>query len=302
VNLRRRAIKRILSLLLIYNCFQCDHTKEQLLAPENTPQAIGAFLDTAADSQIVAINNMEWPLETPAQLYERELQLLSQAQISLQGKDQSYTFPIRRKSIPDERYPALVQYIWISPQPVRPGETYHLEVTIPEKGTYRAETTLPGDFEVLSPDPADTISIDEPLTVTWTSAAGAAGYRVILWNHVLDSSLFLMGTGPVKVYWSHQTYLFNVSDSLTIKIKHYYRSNYFEEPPFGSAVLLGAKLSIEALDAAYWKSSEINLWTYRYRTDYRIEPVFYSNFDQGYGIFCGVTKKVLHLKIPGGQK
>ncbi len=304
MNLMKKKLIITWFCLGITTVFYCDPGPQLFMPLDNIPQSINAFLDTAADSQYVFIQNMQLGLEAPLQIYEREMQLLNQAQISLWSENQAHTFPVRRKEIPDSNTPEQAKLVWISPQPVLPGITYHLQVTLPGNEVYRAETTLPGDFEILLPNPEDTLNIDEPLTVTWTPSTGAAGYRVMFWSHILDSLLFKAGTGPIRDVWSPITYIINIEDPLTVQFDHHYRRSFYSEvpDPIYNETLLGTKITVEALDAAYWMSQEINLNTWRYTSSYRIEPVAYSNFNQGYGIFCGVTQKVLHLKIPGGQK
>lgn len=68
-----------------------------------------------------------------------------------------------------------------------PGARFDVRVTVPDLGTLEGSTTVPGNFALVRPTPAEQASCSippaTPLELTWTSSAGA-------WAYVAETEIF----------------------------------------------------------------------------------------------------------------
>jgi len=61
---------------------------------------------------------------------------------------------------------------------IRPGDALEVEITLPGGGVLRGNSTVPGDFRLLTPAGEGTCAVEprSPLEVRWTGSAGARAY------------------------------------------------------------------------------------------------------------------------------
>ncbi|MCI0512887.1 DUF4249 family protein [candidate division KSB1 bacterium] len=306
----RNPVPRKLTLLLFLSmlglrCLRDDNNV--MVSPQVYPPVIHAILNTAADSQYVILANIIPPESVvPSPVVQEQLQFFRQAQIRLESEGSLISFPNYLEQEMDYTH----QIIWISQQSINPGQTYHLQVAVPGQGLFNATTTTPGDFEILTPDSTDTMDVQRPLEVTWTPAAGAAGYRVTLWSFVEDCTRFNLDRPPgspepeIWYAWEESRQLCRADTILKMVLKHDFYNRFYQPREVFIVNLWEVRLGIQALDSAAWFAEKINATAYQniINSDYRIEPIAYSNFDRGYGVFTATTSKTIPIPIPGGQK
>lgn len=62
---------------------------------------------------------------------------------------------------------------------VRPGGTYRLEVTLGDGGTLSGQTTMPGNYGIVTPGPGTCVLEGASLPVVWTRSEGAWAYQIM---------------------------------------------------------------------------------------------------------------------------
>ena len=293
-------------LIAILSTYSCTPDPGSVItSPKTLPPGIWAFLNTAADSQYVVLSTVlyESSKEDP-QFSEVEVPLINKAKVWLAADSKSFTLnPVYVESLesPAGLWDGFMRY-WASTEPIRAGESYWLKVSIPGKGEFTASTTAPGDFEILSPNPEDTVDVFNPLEVKWTAAEGAAGYRIDLWEFKEYRNEYF---DRVTTGWnnSFRGVFIERSPESAFQFQHSLARFYAESnDPFESDTLFRAVLTIDALDVPAWTAYRIEKDKRQSDSDYRIDPVSYSNIAGGRGLMTASTSKYVELLLPKGQK
>lgn len=276
---------------------------------EQLPPAIFVFLNTLADTQYVIISDANPADSLPAAQVNAELNRLRQAKIRLYTGEQVFSFE-REAEYQRDLWGWPSGNLWsaghgifmrMSTNAVLPATDYRLEIEIPEKGLFTAATRSPGDFEILTPQPIDTIDVFNPLTVRWQPAEGAAGYRILLSDFREDSSNFKWGySDEISYYWTHWKCYIKATDNPEAELSHQL-SWFYTHPPDYFPTLLKLVLTVEALDEPAWLAYEIARSNNDNHYEFRFEVVAYSNIVNGRGWMSAVTTKTRELAFPKGQ-
>ncbi|MBN2380598.1 DUF4249 family protein [candidate division WOR-3 bacterium] len=159
-----------------------------------------------------------------------------------------------------------------------PRQTWTLEITYPDEVVISAHTTVPGDFETISPL-KDTIC--ETDTLRWTPSQGAAGYMVggIGWYTWEEEDTLIVDS----------SYLLDVllSSDTTFLVLWFLEYSHFD-----SLYLLVSGLDTNAYD---YMNYEYNYWW----NEQRIED--YMHIDGAWGVFGSkntVRSKVFLMEPP----
>jgi len=270
--------------------------------------SIFAFLNTAADSQYVILRNATPAAGSYRDFLEKEYQLYRRAKVRLTGKAGDLVlhgqYEIRSAFHEDYEH----DFVFVSADRVRPGESYSLQVEIPQKGVYTASTTAPGDFQILSHHAQDTLDIFNPLLVRWTASEGAAGYRVGLRWTVLDSSRLKFGTSTkVDTGYGRQYLYVEPSAERVALLNLDYLALYYKSPGAFPRQTLGndATILVEALDAPAWLARDLNqrgAIYYGGPDEARAMPGSYSNIANGRGLMSAVTMRTIPVILPPRKK
>ncbi len=130
-----------------------------LTSPSDLPPLIFAILNTAADSQYVVLRNPTPPAGPYKDFLEREYQLFRQARVAVRGPSGDFVFNDRYEIASPFHEDFEHDFVFVSAQRVRPGETYELRADIPGKGIFTAVVTTPEDFQISTPSEMDTIDV-----------------------------------------------------------------------------------------------------------------------------------------------
>jgi len=291
--------------LCFWNCEAYDG--DLITSSADLPPAIFAFLNTAADSQYVIISSSLAAEERPSQSLDTEYRRLRQAKVTMEDAGERLVF---NKPYEVERFFEKYRYfVFAAARNAHPGTTYHLRVEIPEKGVFTASTTAPGNFEILVPNSVDTIDVFHPLEIRTSISERAAGYRVTLWSHVVDSTDFKLGRrNEVKPVWARSYRYFKAAENPIGVTTHYLRY-YYDNPDKRDITLLQLTLSVEALDAPAWLSREIyvdstlsTVGGNNSGEEFRLEAVSFSNIEGGRGVMTAITTKMIPLLFPPNRK
>ncbi len=275
-----------------------------ITSPADLPPSIFAFLSTAADSQYVIIQNAEPVPEEAEKFLEAEYQRLRQARVSLQGKQENFIIHRQYERRRSTLYGFAPELVFVSAHRVRPGESYQLRIEIPEKGIYSASTTAPGDFQILAPAPADTIDVFKPMSLRWSPAAGAAGYRLVLRSTFIDSTRFKRGTSnEVEKSLAIRAWYFPASPDPFASVAHGL-DFFYKLPGDLDFTLIETVLALDAFDAPAWLAHEINQRdaSYEFEKEIRLAPGVYSNIAGGRGLMTAITTKTIPLLLPPQEK
>lgn len=292
----------ISSLLLCF--WGCQPGTDDLItSPSDLPPAIFAFLNTAADSQYVIIRNSVPPENEREQFIGAEYSRIRQAKVEIEGGGGQFAF---NKPYEVERsYEYSRIFVFASAHSVRAAETYHLRVEIPEKGVFTASANTPSDFDILLPDSVNTIDIFHPLKVRTTVPQSVEGYRVTLWSYVVDSTDFKSGkSNDIEAFWARGYRYFSASES-PVGVFSHYLGYYYNNPDDRDFTISQMQLSIEALNAPAWLSRDIYVDSTRFTIggnnggeEFRLEPVAFSNIENGRGVMTAITTKTIPLRFP----
>jgi len=292
----------LIGIVLIFHC--TPDPGSVIRSGKTLPPGIMAFLNTAADSQYVVLKTVAKNPKTNNSFLNVEVPLLEKAKVSLSDGSKSFTLEpvyMENPEAPFSLVDGIVRY-WACTEPIRPGESYLLKVSIPEKGEFDATTTAPEDFEILSPVNDDTVDVFHPIEVKWTAARGAAGYRVYLWAF---REYRYKSINIIRTFWGRGTSnpVIQSSPDTTLLLQHFL--DHYYTPPRSTSysdTLFRAVLTIDALDEPAWTAYCIEKDQHYRDSDFRVDPVSYSNINGGWGLMTATTTKYVELLLPGGQK
>jgi len=274
----------------------CEPDYEDLItSPSVLPVTVLVVLNPAADSQYVILTTGNPPWDEAEKVMERESRLFAQATINLtvNGRQLSfchqYQFPGPSGVVP--------VFNRVSTDPVFPGEDCFLEVEIPYKEKITAATKVPGDFQLLLPQPGDSLRLQESIPVKWTASADAAGYRVSLFILTeIKRRSYPDTTKKFRSTWFSAGEQYLPADaSRQIDFQHDF-DYYFTSPPDTSYIRYRrAVLHVEALDPAAWTAHELNTLKQAPNSGYRLEVVDFSNIKNGHGLMIATITKSAEL-------
>ncbi|MBN2009352.1 DUF4249 family protein [candidate division KSB1 bacterium] len=297
---------KISILLTVWNFLYCTLEPEIAIKSNMAlPPVIQAFFNTTADTQYVVLSTIMPGATTDSQHFMNiEVPMIRDAQVWFADETKSFTFtPIYIENINDRWALAEGFYrYWASTEPILPGQQYWLKVTIPGKGEFTASTTAPGDFEILSPNSTDTIDVFQPIEVKWTTAEGAAGYRIDLWEFEESRNEYI---NREWIGWNNSfrgVFVETIPDTV-LQFQHIL-AHYYEpsRDSTQSNYLYRAVLTIDALDEPAWTAYCLEKNKHDAESDFRIETVAYSNIAGGRGLMTASTSKYVELLLPKGQK
>lgn len=275
-----------------------------LTSPKDLPPSVFAFLNTAADSQYVILQNPTPPSGSYAKFLEKEYQLYRQAVVSLTDGAGDFVFHDKYEIISPFHEDFVHDFVFVSAHRAQPRENYHLRVEIPQKGVYMASTTAPGDVQILSHRAQDTLDVFKPLIVRWAASERAAGYRVMLRWTVIDSTQFKFGRSNKldTLYFRNHLYVESSAEQVALLNLDYLTLHYKSPGAFPRQALGNdATIFVEALDAPAWLARELNQRGQLYYggpEEVRAMPGSYSNIENGRGLMSAVTTKTIHLILP----
>ncbi|MEK7727256.1 MAG: hypothetical protein AAB354_02520 [candidate division KSB1 bacterium] len=298
--------------LAVFCCFgnsACTPNYGNLLtSPADLPPSIFAFLNTASDSQYVILENAIPSPEYQGDFLQKDFERFRRAKVALSGAGESFVF--------DDQYELEAtggsseiahNFVFVSTHKPQTGKLYELHIEIPEKGTFTATTTVPSDFEISSPQAGDTLAPFDSLAVTWTSAIGAAGYRLAFRVFYLDSADFKRGrTDQIFKRYFQRIWYAEVSPSSLAKFDLNFDLFYQLVEGRDRTLLPVAKFNVEALDQPAWLARNINTRVTTTYLDVTKEALYtpgvYSNIANGYGLMTATTVKTLNFIIPTHKK
>jgi len=277
-----------------------------LTSHKDLTPSIFAFLNTAADSQYVILQNPTPAAGSYTEFLEKEYQLYRQAIVTLADGAGDFVFHAKYELFSSFHEDFPHDFVFVSAHRVLPRESYRLRVEIPQKGLYTASTTASGDFQILSHRAQDTLDVFKPLSVRWTASEGAAGYRVGLRWTVLDSFRIKRGTSTkVDTVYGRQ-YFYVEPSTERISIVDYYLALYYKSPgAFSQTVGNDATVFVEAFDTPAWLARDLNrrgAIYYGGPDEVRAMPGSYSNIANGRGLMSAVTMKTVPLVLPPRKK
>jgi len=158
----------------------------------------------------------------------------------------------------EEEKDSSIYYIAEDSSWLRPSHEYSLLVVTPSEDTILGKTSIPGDFQIVSPKEGDTINLPTSNTLIWTSSEGAKLYVI----YVVDMSSIEEDTS-YQLYFSSDTSadLFSVGD-------------FF--PHEGSYLI---QVRAENEETYFWNLDHI------------------SNLEGATGLFGGMVKREINLYI-----
>ncbi|MBN2088736.1 DUF4249 family protein [candidate division KSB1 bacterium] len=275
----------------------CEPKYSDLItSPELLPASLITILNPAADSQYVILTTGQPPWGEINKIYERELVLFSQARIILKSEKQTLSFCHRFTVVNGNKM--IPKFYNVSVDPIIPGETYYLDVDIPHKGHFSAQTTVPGDFRIIAPVSGDSVPIKQPISVTWTPAKKAVGYRISIWiNLTLQWTNWPDTTKTIQDAWWSMGEKYSYPDTgENLNLEHrlmeiYPISDYIKD-------VKKAILYVEALDEAAWNAYHIAIAEKVHPSEYRLDVVDYSNIERGYGLMTATNTQSIELELP----
>lgn len=271
-------------ILFLLTYIACEPDYGNLLTShQDLPPLVFAFLNTAADSQYVILQNPIPLSGITAEFLKKEYELYRQAAVTLTDETGDFAFDDKYEIVPVREDPYYL--VLVSAQRVQPGVNYRLRVEIPQKGVYTASTAAPNEFQILSPHALDTLDVFNPLIVRWTASEGAAGYRVgLLWK-------------------AGRRYVYVEPSAERVRIIEHNFEVYYKSPGADPRQILGddATIFVEALDTPAWLAYEINQrggYAFGGPDEVRAMPGDYSNIQNGRGIMSATTTITIPLILP----
>jgi len=302
--LLRSASTIFVGCILALVVWSCESNLDNLItSPKDLPPAIFAFLNTAADSQYVIIRNSLPTEGRREEFIETEYSRIRQAKVEIEGRGEQFVF--NKPYEFEYPYNSSRIFVFASAHRVQAGETYNLHVEIQGKGVFTASATAPSDFDILVPNSVDTIDVFQPIEVRTTVPQGVGGYRVSIWSHIIDSTDFKLDRKSQVIQgWGRSYRYFKASDTPIGFASHFLRY-YYDNPDDRNITLLEVQLSVEALDAAAWLSRNVYVDSTRWilggsnsGEEFRLEPVAFSNIENGRGVMTAITTKMIPLRFP----